>query len=267
MNLQTAADPVWRRIVAMDAAQRRIAWAVAASVALHLLLLWPSALPRPTLELARPLAVTLRPAALPPVIAGPAAAISSALPLQTVPLAPVARSTSPPRSSALTVERAQKPPRPAPSTVSSAVAQTAPQTTMPEVPRSLLQGTPSPAQPVAGPAVAAAAVRQEDGVDGEALRQFRIAVARRVGHHDFPELAEEIGAGNASVVRVLIYGVAGPAAVTVARSSGHARLDAKAREIIGAGVRSTALPEGLRGREFATEFRVEFRPHNESGGD
>jgi outer membrane biosynthesis protein TonB len=119
--------------------------------------------------------------------------------------------------------------------------------------------------PGSAPTAPASSVLVEDGVDGDALRQFRIAVARHIGPNDFPELAGEIGSGNASVVRVVVGPEAGMAAVTVARSSGRTRLDAKAREVIGAGVRSTPLPPALRGREFVTEFRVEFRPRDGTG--
>ncbi len=115
-------------------------------------------------------------------------------------------------------------------------------------------------QPQASPSAPLAT----EGADGEALRQFRIAVARRVGQHDFPELADEIGAGNASVVRVVVGPAPGLANVSVARSSGHARLDAKARELIGAGVSATALPDALQGREFVADFRIEFRPRNDA---
>jgi outer membrane biosynthesis protein TonB len=142
--------------------------------------------------------------------------------------------------------------------------------------------TPPPAQDLPRPsydqAVAAAdqatqpqaspsAFQGTEGADGEALRQFRIAVARRVGQHDFPELADEIGAGNASVVRVVVGPAPGWANVSVARSSGHARLDAKARELIGAGVSATVLPDALRGREFVADFRIEFRPRNDAPRD
>lgn len=255
MNLRTARSATF----AADPAKRRLGWAFAASVAIHGALLWPDPLPRSTAELSQPLAVTLRPPqrTIPEADLAPVPAVAAPRSLTSVRTGRERRATP-----QLTVESGRKLPG------SPSAAEPALERESTQVPAEASRWPSEPDLPMLDRAAvhrtAPATEASPEGADGEALRQFRIAVARRVGHHDYPELAEEIGAGNASVVRVVVGPAPGMANVAVAQSSGYFRLDAKARELIGAGVRATTLPEALRGREFVTEFRVEFRPRDES---
>jgi TonB family protein len=235
---------------------------LAASAVLHAMILWPGPLPRAALPLAQPLTATLRPPSLP--AAPKATAVASEVPV--VPSSrpvlfhePVAIAS---RVAKLTAERREK----LPQAVAVEEGGIAPA---------------SPAAPLAPAAIAASAAlanggadastsggaHVQDGVDGDALRQFRFAVVRRIGKPDFSDLEKDLGEGRTAVVTVAIGQDGGVQSVTVTRSSGNARVDAVAQDLISAGVRTTALPGALRGRQFATDFPTQFQVRSKRRDD
>jgi TonB family protein len=69
----------------------------------------------------------------------------------------------------------------------------------------------------------------------------------------------ERGWTGTAQVRLAIDGNGRLRRVSLAGSSGHALLDAKAQTIIGRAAESTPLPLALLGHEFFVDFPVEFR--------
>lgn len=109
-----------------------------------------------------------------------------------------------------------------------------------------------------GAASQAVAAESKEGADANALRQYRFAVSR-AARTDYPRLAVERGWTGTAQVRLAIDGSGRLRRVSLAGSSGHALLDAKAQTIIGLAAESTPLPLALLGHEFFVDFPVEFR--------
>jgi len=250
MNLQGAP----RQGTAKEVGTRRLGWALVASAAIHLLVLWPAALPQPSPQSARPLAATLR-----PVIASP---ILSAAPEPAAPRSATKPASSPNHSvrshGTATARRAMPEPR------------TAPVIASPVPERTVMSGSGaySPTTDITTLSVSSGAAggSDEGGVDPDALRQFRFAVSR-AAHPDYPRLAVERGWSGTAQIRVTVGTEAAVRGIRLARSSGYALLDAKAEEIIGRAARAAAIPESLRGREFVVDLPVEFNLESRIEGE
>ncbi len=106
--------------------------------------------------------------------------------------------------------------------------------------------------------IALAAPQPQGGPDAAGLRQYRIALAGEARRfRNYPETARRAGLAGAAEVRVSVAAGA-PRQTELTRSSGHAILDTAALEMLRAAAARTALPESLRGQEFAVLLPVVF---------
>lgn len=107
--------------------------------------------------------------------------------------------------------------------------------------------------------VSPAAVQVDDvGLDG--VRQYRMNLAREARRFkDYPRMAKARGwEGVAVVVVNTVAGVAVPV-VSLSHSSGFDALDQAALDLVGQAVGTAALPESLRGRQFALTLPIHYR--------
>lgn len=221
--------------------------ALAISFVAHVLLLWP-ALPRPVAErAAAPLLATLR---------------AVERPVET----PAAVPSAPPRESSRQAAATARPPiltRPEPAPVEAAapppVMERAAVSPAPTLERAAPTEPPAAAGGAPPRLAAAARATASDGLDGDGLRQFRLALAREARRYKrYPERAQAAGLVGTAEVRVEV-GAGGTAReARLARSSGHELLDAAAVEMLRQAAPRTALPESLRGRAFAVNLPVVF---------
>jgi len=211
--------------------------ALAVSLGLHLLLLWPSP---PAIDVDDPLPVlmaTLRPAAArpePPALAAPLSPRGGAirqLPPADPEVAPVALVAA---------------------AVPAVQAGIAPSTAA-----ASQNSETSPAARVVAPAAAGA---PSSDASAEGLRQYRLALAVEARRHKrYPPRALDAGIGGTAEVRVdLVDGRA--AEVTLGRPSGDAALDAAALDMIRKAAPRAAVPESLRRRSFAVSLPIVFDP-------
>lgn len=233
---------------------RRLRFALLASLAFHLLLLWP-ALPRLPDRDASMLQATLR--SPPPV---PAAAVPPTPPRAVAPAPTIA----PPRQPVLATSPLD-PLRPAP------VPEARP---IPSVPLAaaapvLPAVTPSPAVAPSVPATGSASgvLLTQANASGEALdglRGYRLSVASEARRFKrYPAQAMAAGWAGTAEVRLEVGGDGRPRAATVGRSSGHESLDRAALSMIDAGALRARLPESLRGKSFAVVLPVVFNLDDE----
>lgn len=221
---------------------RPIAWAVAGSFLLHLLLLWPAVSPRQTAQSTAMLAATLQPqqAELPGTIFQPAN--------PDVVTAPVHR--PPPRPPA---ERA--------SDSMAAVSPAAAAVGMAKVDGSSA-GEPIPpgaVGAVASPAATARAPAPNDGIDADGLRKFRLDLATQARRNkNYPPRALAAGWRGTAEVRLTVErgGIVQEPELT--RSSGFAVLDVAALDMLARAAPQTAIPESLYGRTFSVVLPVVF---------
>lgn len=232
--------------------------ALAISLAVHGLLLWPSAAPRPPDPAAGTLMATLRPLQA----VAPVASIPETPKPVVAASTPVFRSQSPVAApppallQAAEVRRAAVPP--APTFFDAPAAVVSP-------PVALTAGAGERSAGVAvAPAVgvvAAARVAAPDvaiGIDADGVRQYRLALARESRRYKrYPERALLAGIGGTAEVRVEHETGAAPVA-RLARSSGDESLDAAAVSMLRQAAPHTSLPESLRGRSFAVSLPVVF---------
>lgn len=211
--------------------------ALALSIALHGLMLWPEALPRLAQQAGRPLTATLR--------AAPAAELPS-VPVHAAP--PAANKT----------ERKIAPER-------AVVADAAP---VPHGHPPAAEGE-SPSGPlVAGPPAAGGGEEQRNPAtrpaepgspDADGLRAYRIGLAREARvHKHYPPLARERGWTGTAEVSVDVSREGRARRILLARSSGHEILDREAVQMMSRAAASATLPNSLRGREFAVRLPVVF---------
>jgi protein TonB len=252
--------PVWRR-------EPRLVKALAASAVLHLVLLWPAAVPRPKLQIAQPLAAELRPVA---AVAAPAVAVAEQLPVSRVPEAvtrPRKTATAPQRPRS---ERAERPPV-------IAAAEPQPQATPP-----VRAEAPQPPGDDDGAGTGAVApARMGDsgtalvssgsglpaaGVDPQALVEYRFALVRSAAPR-YPPLARERGWSGRVEVRLTVAEDGRPREASITRSAGYALLDEEARSTIAVAASRAPLPMSLRGRAFVLEVPVIFRIEDAGAAD
>lgn len=229
---------------------RRLSYAIAASLVVHLLIFWPASLRVLTKDTPSLLQATLRssppppaehlppmppPRAVPPaptVVASPAPAPEASLPAQPKP-------SSVPQTLAVQASAVLKP-VPGSVPVPSAVAVTA---------------TPRTGAPGGVPVTDASA--SGETVDG--LRGYRLAIATQARRFKrYPAQAMASGWAGSAEIRIEVDSDGRPRATTVARSSGHESLDRAALTMIEAGALRARLPESLRGKAFAVVLPVVF---------
>jgi protein TonB len=106
------------------------------------------------------------------------------------------------------------------------------------------------------PAVAAT----RDSVNPDAIRQYRLNLAREARQFKrYPPLARARGwQGDVVVVVNTVAGSTMPQ-VSLSQSSGFGLLDEEALQLVGQAVRRAALPEGLRGHNFALTLPIQYR--------
>lgn len=218
--------------------QGGLAPALGASLALHLLLLWPEALPGPLQHAGTTLSATLRApdaaSAQPPLPA-------SAPPAQMPPAIGRAAAARPP---VVATARERMP-------ASDAVS---PPLTLP---------AGEPAHAAAAPAAAAAggeaAMAAPEGLDADGVRAYRIDLARGArAHKRYPLLARERGWTGTVEVEVEVSRQGLARHIQLARSSGHDILDREALAMMSRAAGVAALPESLRGRAFSVRLPVVF---------
>ena len=237
-------------------AVRRMRYAVAASLLLHLLLFWPAASPLLSRDPPAALHATVRQAPPPPAAAvrevpdataiRPARSVAEApsvnestariaIPAASPPIA--ALEPSKPVSVPQIVEPAAKSP-PAKSVQAPAVAASVP-------------------PPPLGGSLLTAADGSGEAVDG--LRGYRLAVAGQARRFKrYPAQALASGWEGSVDVRLEVGGDGRAHGATLSRSSGYELLDRAALAMIDAGAERARVPESLRGRAFAIVLPVVF---------
>ncbi len=226
-------------------ATRRLRYAIAASLVLHLLVLWPDRVRQLTRDApsllhatlrARPQPVAESPPAPPPLPARAPQAAAAAAPV----LASPAR---PPDTPSLESAKPAPVPQASPAVVDSGAK-------------------PTPAAAPSAPATVSAGLLTEGAASGEAadgLRGYRMAVAVQARRFKrYPAQAMASGWAGTAEVRIEVGSDGRPRPATVARSSGHEVLDRAALVTIDSGALRARLPESLRGKAFAVVLPVVF---------
>lgn len=225
---------IFKRLAGKAPPARGLLSALALSCALHVLLLWPDALPRMTQQAGRPLTATLR---VPVAVSSPALPTSSGPSEKTY---PEAKTDPQQRVVAKTDPVTMAAPSAAASPRAMGSASLGGDT-------GILDRNPgaqeeAPARP-----------------DVEGIRAYRIGLAREArAYRHYPALARERGWTGTAEVRVDVSHEGQPRQVLLARSSGHDILDREAVQMMSRAAASAALPESLRGRAFAVRLPVVF---------
>jgi protein TonB len=245
---------------------RTFGYAVAASMALHALLLATRAPPmRPVAQMPPepPLVAHLVEPAPPPPAPPP--------PLEKPSEPPKPQSKPPPKRKS--VPKAKPRPKPPPiarqSPTRIAPPPPAPPPPLPEPAAKEAPAEPEPAAPPASPSPApaapavAAAPRPDPAI---ALAQFRnqlVELAKR--YKRYPPRAADNGWTGEVVVRVDIAANGTIESVRVKRSSGFEVLDAQALEMFNRAAPQAALPATLRGKAFSVEVRAIYNLSDRPG--
>lgn len=237
-------------------------WALVASVALHAAVLSPPG-PAPLARMAdKPLRVTLR--------ANLDAVIEPAGAMPRVPLVPAPRAPRPPVRPAV----AARPDAAAPAAVPVVAAAASREPAMPAAVEAAQDAahsdTAASREAPSTPGVTSAenvpvrelAAQQVEapGLDPDALREYRFALARAVTTR-YPPAAIERGLSGTAEVRITVSRQGAAREVALSRSSGHALLDAEAKQMIARASARAAVPQPLRGQEFAVDLAVRFDLH------
>lgn len=232
-------------------AARRLRYAIAASVILHVLVLWPGTVRVLTKDTPPVLQATLRKPPQPAVEPAPPTPARAVARPQSEP-APAAALPLP-RLAAPVLERSTPPSVPqsvAPPAVPALQA----------APRS--ESAPTTAAATPTPSAAGGSLLTEANASGEVvdgLRGYRLAVASQARRFKrYPAQAMASGWEGSAEIRVEVGSDGRPRTATVARSSGHELLDRAALAMIDAGALRARLPESLRGKAFAVVLPVVF---------
>jgi len=228
-----------------------LAWAVAASVALHVAVI--VGLPDLWTYSSAPATAPLNARLQPGVPASGASAAPAAAPAtpprpatERVPVSPLAK----------TMPRADRPARAslvAPATVAPAIAPASPVEPMAPAPAAKAAGASGHGEPTLAPRPG------DDALDLGSLAQYRLALIGAAKHHRlYPESAVERGWQGRVTVRLAIDADGSVAAALVRRSSGHGALDQQAVEMLRKAAGLTPLPPALRSREFSVDVPVLF---------
>ena len=228
---------------------RRLRYALAASLVLHLLVLWLGALRVLTKDTHSVLLATLHKPSLLATKAAPS------MPPHAVPPAPTPKPAAPTRASS-SLERPK--PDSVPQTLvlpADPVLKSAPDSA------GTAAAIPAPTPALATGSISDALVT-EASASGEAadgLRGYRLAVATQARRFKrYPSQAMASGWEGSADIRVEVGSDGRPRAVTVARSSGREMLDRAALVMIDAGALRARLPDSLRGKAFAVVLPVVF---------
>lgn len=97
------------------------------------------------------------------------------------------------------------------------------------------------------------------GLDGDALRSFRVALATELRQfRNYPAAALKQGWGGIVEVRLPIDASGMALAPQLVKSSGHEALDEQALEMVRRAAPRAALPDALRGHGFVLSLQIEF---------
>jgi periplasmic protein TonB len=227
-------------------ATRRLRYAIAASLALHLLVLWPDRVRQLTKDAPSLLHATLRARSQPVAESAPA---------------PPPLPAKAPQAAAAAAPTLASPAR-TPDTPSLESPKSAP---VPQVPPAVVDSggaKPVPAAAPSAPAAVSGGLLTEGAASGEAadgLRGYRLAVAVQARRFKrYPAQAMASGWAGTAEVRIEVGSDGRPRPATIARSSGHEVLDRAALTTIDAGALRARLPDSLRGKAFAVVLPVVF---------
>jgi protein TonB len=221
-------------------------YAIAASLVLHLLALWPDHVRQLTQDAPSLLHATLRtrpqPASDPPPAPVPVPARAPRAPAAPAPAPVLAAPALMPDIPSLEASR------PAP---------------VPQVPPPAETGAkPAPATVSSAPAAMSGGLPIEGKASGEvadALRGYRLAVAVQARRFKrYPAQAMASGWAGTAEVRIEVDSGGRPRPAAITRSSGYDELDRAALVTIDAGALRARLPESLRGKAFAVVLPVVF---------
>lgn len=228
-----------------EASDGRLMTALALSCALHVLLLWPEALPRATQQAGQPLTATLRPA----IRTERHEAAAMPAPVRSEDAMPAAR---PVRKQVVAAPAA-------PSPEAAPVVAAAAGERLPQADRATAD---SPGFTRAGGAMRLEVAAQAGDPlqpDADGIRAYRIGLAREArAYKQYPSLARERGWTGTAEVRVDVAQDGRPRQVLLARSSGHDILDREAVHLMSRAAGTAALPDSLRGLAFAVRLPVVF---------
>ena len=102
------------------------------------------------------------------------------------------------------------------------------------------------------------------GVSGDDLRQYRLSLASAARRFkQYPAQARQRGWEGTVEVALSVGALAPVPEVVLVRSSGRAVLDEQALDMLTQAARVTALPEGLRARDFRLVLPVQFSLEND----
>lgn len=224
------------RFQSADAA--RFGWALACSLLLHFLLLWSLPPVSAAASKAQPLVASVRPPAAEEAVSERAAA-TPPRPLRR----PVPALATPVPTPAATPPAPED--HPSDSTAASKTRSEAGAVASAPAPVAVSPPLPPPAE----------------GLDGEGVRAYRLALAREARRFKrYPPQAAEAGWAGTTELRVSVAVGGRAQEVELVRSSGHAVLDNAALEMLRRALPIAAVPESLRGLAFAVSLPVVFEP-------
>jgi protein TonB len=251
--------------------ERRLTYALAASLALHVIALLPPSWAVPIRHLAQPLHATLRSATNGNDEAADPSQATPSPPIRRLaaPASPAARA-SPPGAKHSSV-RPEAPPALI-AEVSDATVTRPPPALEPVSPETAAGRDPDRPDPLAAargadrapPPVALAPAAPQlhpagagEALDLDAMRAYRFALAQAVSRR-YPRDAIERGLSGMAEIRVLVDRDGRTREVLLRRSSGHAVLDAEARSMVAGAASRAKVPPPLLGQEFSVDLAVRF---------
>ncbi len=123
----------------------------------------------------------------------------------------------------------------------------------------LSPSSPALAGAVSGSAGTATAAPVREGASADDMRHYRLSLASAARRFKrYPALAKERGWEGTVDVAINVYTLSPVPDVVLVRSSGRSVLDEQALEMMLQAARVTALPEGLKGRDFGVLLPVKF---------
>lgn len=223
-------------------------YAILASLLLHVLLLWPTALRPPAREAPVVLQATVRIPLSAPAVETPRLPAARAVPSAPTPVPVPAEALPRP------LESNQRHSVPLPSAMQPSTAM-APAQVSPNPPPSAT----APATAIGAATEGSLMAQPGTGELQDGLRGYRLAVAGQARRFKrYPAEARAAGWTGNTEVRLEIGAEGRPRPATVSRSSGHETLDRAALAMIDAGAQRARLPDGLRGHGFAVLLPVVF---------
>jgi len=140
-----------------------------------------------------------------------------------------------------------------------AAPRSAPMVAAQATPKAKLAAPPAAEAASATMASPRASMTSLDGVDGDAMRGYRMALSRSaLQHMRYPTLAQQQGWTGRTEVRIAVRGDGAHSDIALLLSSGYEALDREALETLRRAATSTPLPAQLQGREFTLDLPVIF---------